>query len=99
MCGIAGAIDASRDRAAARVRLINDAQQPRGPDHGVLPRVSGFTEGNTRLAIQDPSPAGNQPFVSVDGCYHGVFNGEICNYRELVKRDGLAVQPRDVGRQ
>ena len=92
MCGIAGAIDVFRDRAAARVRLINDAQQHRGPDHGVLARVSGFTLGNTRLAIQDPGPAGNQPFVSVDGRYHCVFNGEIYNYRELVRRHGLAVR-------
>ena len=91
MCGIAGAIDASTDRAAARVRLINDPQQHRGPDHRVLARVSGFTLGDTRLAIQDPGPAGNQPFVSVDGRYHGVFNGKIYNYRELVKRYGLAV--------
>ena len=60
MCGIAGAIDASRDRAAARVRLINDAQQHRGPDHGVLARVSGFALGKTRLAVQDPGPAGNR---------------------------------------
>ena len=92
MCGVAGAIDASRDRAAARVRLINDAQRHRGPDHGALARVSGFTLGNTRLAIQDPGPAGNQPFVSVDGRYHCVFNGEIYNHRELVRRYELPVR-------
>jgi asparagine synthase (glutamine-hydrolysing) len=92
MCGIAGAIDASRDRAAVRVRLINNAQQHRGPDHGVVAHINGFTLGNTRLAIQDPGPAGNQPFVSVDGRYHCVFNGEIYNHRELVRRYGLAVR-------
>ena len=92
LCGIAGAIDASRDRAAVRVRLINDAQQHRGPDHGVLAHVSGLTLGNTRLAIQDPGPAGNQPFVSPNDRYHCVFNGEIYNHRELVRRHGLTVR-------
>jgi asparagine synthase (glutamine-hydrolysing) len=89
MCGIAGAIDVAADRAAARVRLLNEAQSHRGPDHSVLARVGAFTLGNTRLAIQDPSPAGNQPFESADGRYHCVFNGEIYNYRRLVERYGL----------
>jgi asparagine synthase (glutamine-hydrolysing) len=92
MCGIAGAADAVADRAAARVGLLNEEQRHRGPDHAVVTRVSGFTLGNTRLAIQDPGPAGNQPFVSSDGRYHCVFNGEIYNHRDLVKRYGLAVR-------
>lgn len=92
MCGIAGAIDASADRAGARVSLLNEAQRHRGPDHNVVARVSGFTLGNTRLAIQDPSPTGNQPFVSADGRYRCVFNGEIYNHKALVKRYGLPVR-------
>ena len=48
--------------------------------------IGAFTLGNSRLAIQDPSPAGNQPFVSGDGRYHCVFNGEIYNYRQLIQR-------------
>lgn len=92
MCGIAGTIDADPDRAAARVKLLNDAQSHRGPDHSVVARVGTFTLGNTRLAIQDPGPSGNQPFVSADGRYHCVFNGEIYNHRHLVERYGLRVQ-------
>ena len=92
MCGIAGAIDASADRAGARISRLNEAQRHRGPDHNVVVRVSGFTLGNTRLAIQDPGPTGNQPFVSADGRYHCVFNGEIYNHKELVKRYGLPVR-------
>lgn len=92
MCGIAGAIDVAADRAAARVSTLNDAQGHRGPDHRVVARVGGFTLGNTRLAIQDPRPAGNQPFVSADGRYYCVFNGEIYNHRQLTERYRLPVR-------
>ena len=92
MCGIAGAIDTSAGRAAARVEKLNAAQRHRGPDHSVVITIGGFTLGNTRLAIQDPGPAGNQPFVSADHRYHCVFNGEIYNHRDLVQRYGLRVR-------
>ncbi len=92
MCGIAGTIDALAERAAARVSLLNTAQEHRGPDHGVIARAGGITLGNTRLAIQDPTPAGNQPFVSGDGQYVCVFNGEIYNHRQLAERFRLPVR-------
>lgn len=92
MCGITGAIDKSAERAARFVSRLNEAQRHRGPDHAVAARASIFTLGNTRLAIQDPGPAGNQPFVSPDGRYHCVFNGEIYNHQELVHRYGLPVR-------
>jgi asparagine synthase (glutamine-hydrolysing) len=45
---------------------------------------SGFIEfGFQRLAIIDLSPEANQPFVSQDGRFVLVFNGEIYNYIEL----------------
>ena len=92
MCGIAGAVDGTGVRAAARVSRLNDAQEHRGPDHKVVTTVGLFTIGNTRLAIQDPGPAGNQPFVSADGRYYCVFNGEIYNYRNLIDRYNLRVR-------
>ena len=92
MCGIAGTIDTVAERAVARVRLLNGGQTHRGPDHSVIARAGGITLGNTRLAIQDPTPAGNQPFVSADGRYTCVFNGEIYNHREIVKRFRLPVR-------
>jgi len=92
MCGIAGTIDTTAERALERVSLFNDAQTHRGPDHSVIARVAGITLGNTRLAIQDPTPAGNQPFVSADGRYTCVFNGEIYNHRQLVERFRLPVR-------
>jgi asparagine synthase (glutamine-hydrolysing) len=92
MCGIAGTIDANENRAQARVGMLNQLQGHRGPDHSVLTRVGVFTLGNTRLAIQDPGPAGNQPFSSADGRYHVVFNGEIYNHRRLVERYQIPVR-------
>lgn len=85
MCGIAGTIDTIEGRAGARVAKLNESQQHRGPDHSVITRIGSFTLGNTRLAIQDPGPSGNQPFVSSDGRYQCVFNGEIYNHRHLVE--------------
>jgi asparagine synthase (glutamine-hydrolysing) len=92
VCGIAGAIDKYAIRAVARVTALNDAQEHRGPDHKVVTTVGAFTIGNTRLAIQDPGPAANQPFSSPDGRYRCVFNGEIYNYRQLVERYNLPVR-------
>jgi asparagine synthase (glutamine-hydrolysing) len=47
------------------------------------------TLANTRLAIRDPSPAGNQPFESHDRSVVVVFNGEIYNADELAKVNGI----------
>lgn len=92
MCGIAGAIDTEAGRAIAQVGMLNDSQGHRGPDHSVVRSVGVFTLGNTRLAVQDPTPAGNQPFISADRRYHCVFNGEIYNYRRLIERYQLPVR-------
>ncbi len=46
-------------------------------------RLDGVAMGHRRLSIVDLSSAGRQPFVSGDGRYRMVYNGEIYNYREL----------------
>lgn len=92
MCGITGGSGTAADGTLARVHALNDAQLHRGPDHRIVTQVGRFILGNTRLAIQDPGPSGNQPFVSEDGRYHCVFNGEIYNYRQLVDRFSLNVR-------
>ncbi|HUF61734.1 MAG TPA: asparagine synthase (glutamine-hydrolyzing) [Verrucomicrobiales bacterium] len=46
-------------------------------------RLDGVAMGHRRLSIVDLSSAGRQPFVSGDGRYWMVYNGEIYNYREL----------------
>lgn len=62
--------------------------QHRGPDNSqlVFTNVSNTSVllGSHRLALNDLSPAGNQPF-NLDGISL-VCNGEIYNYRELVEK-------------
>jgi asparagine synthase (glutamine-hydrolysing) len=91
MCGIAGAIDQQGDVGDGWVRAINDAQVHRGPDDAVALRCGGFVLGNTRLAILDTSPAGNQPFADPAGRFIAVLNGEIYNYLELIDEHQLDV--------
>jgi len=71
------------------VEGINRLQSHRGPDHAVVVDAGPGVLANTRLAIQDPRPEGNQPFRSADGRYVCVFNGEIYNYRELIAEHRL----------
>ncbi len=71
-----------------------DAMAHRGPDGaGVWDGAGGqVILGHRRLAIIDLSPAAAQPFVSTDGRYALVYNGEIYNYRELrgeLEREGV----------
>ncbi len=59
----------------------------RGPDaagHRIVELPQGSAElFTTRLAIQDLSDAGSQPFRSADGRFTLVYNGEIYNYPQL----------------
>ncbi|MGI8807499.1 MAG: asparagine synthetase B family protein [Acidimicrobiales bacterium] len=91
MFGIAGAIDRAGDDGEAWVRTINRSQAHRGPDDAVSVRHGAFALGNTRLAILDPTDAGNQPFDDPEGRYVAVLNGELYNYVELIEQFRLDV--------
>jgi len=81
MCGITGAIglhDCPKERL---LKLI----EHRGPDSNGWFEEDGIFLGHTRLAIQDLSENGNQPFFSHDGRYVIIFNGEIYNHFEIRK--------------
>ena len=80
MCGIYGVVGRWNQpeiglRAIAR----------RGPD-GVdrwTDREAGCFLGHRRLAILDPSSAGDQPMISPDGRIVMIYNGEIYNFPAL----------------
>lgn len=93
MCGIAGVIGASSERVHL-ASTINASQVHRGPDASVVVELDHAVLASTRLAIQDPTPAGNQPFRSLDGRHVVVFNGELYNHRELATQHGLELRSR-----
>lgn len=85
MCGIAGIVtlDPSKDLRPAMGEMLK-AQAHRGPDHsGMYQADTNVLLGHNRLSIIDLSSEADQPFVSADGRYALVFNGEIYNYLEL----------------
>lgn len=64
----------------------------RGPEHSgyfVTPKDLFI---HSRLRIVDSTEASDQPFVSNDGNFAIVFNGEIYNHRELAKRHALGLR-------
>lgn len=89
MCGIVGSLSPTGAIGTDVVAELNAGQLHRGPDDQVVTSLGPFVVGNTRLAIQDPTPEGNQPFVDPTGRYTVVFNGELYNFRELVREHGL----------
>ena len=91
MCGICGVWEYGTANARIDIALVErmrDTMPHRGPDDtGALILDAGrLGLGFRRLAIVDPSPAGNQP---MRGCAEQsvwiVFNGEIYNHAELRK--------------
>jgi asparagine synthase (glutamine-hydrolysing) len=92
MCGIAGCVAArgtTPDRAA--LDRMARALEHRGPDGD-----GTCVEGNVglvhrRLAIVDPTPAGDQPMSDAAGRWLVTYNGEVFNHMEL--RAGLPGVP------
>ena len=91
MCGIAGIWDfnngTSGDFLAKEVNDMAKNIKSRGPDSfGCwIDEKIGIALSHRRLAIQDLSKNGHQPFLSQSGRYVIVFNGEIYNHKLLRK--------------
>jgi asparagine synthase (glutamine-hydrolysing) len=86
MCGINGIIrlaPGSPPIDRDEVIRTRNAMTSRGPDDAgawISPHAS---LASRRLAIQDLSEAGRQPFATPEGRFLIVMNGEIYNFREL----------------
>lgn len=97
MCGINGILHLQSQRKVDERILVKmrDSLEHRGPDdQGVfLDNNIGF--GHRRLSILDVSAAGHQPFLSENGRYSMVYNGEIYNYKEFypeLKSNGFDIR-------
>jgi asparagine synthase (glutamine-hydrolysing) len=91
MCGVTGVFAyhyAAPPADAAELRAIRDHMAARGPDGPGewLDPAGRVALGHRRLAIIDPTPAGNQPMASADGGTVISFSGEIYNHAELRTR-------------
>ena len=82
MCGILGSNFLSNNFEEALENLNN-----RGPDFSFSLKIKNKEFGHTRLAIIDLDSEANQPMVFDDILI--VFNGEIYNYKELIKEEDL----------
>ncbi len=84
MCGILGIISGRSDHELdmETVLAMRDTMTDRGPDGAGVFREANVTLGHRRLAIRD-AENGHQPWISQNGRFAIVYNGEIYNDQEL----------------
>ena len=83
MCGISG-YWGSDQRIAAQLAPSLDTLHHRGPNDRGTHVTTDVSMGMTRLSVIDLE-GGRQPVYNEDGSIAVVFNGEIYNYRELMR--------------
>ncbi|MDI5950587.1 asparagine synthase (glutamine-hydrolyzing) [Flavobacterium yafengii] len=97
MCGINGILHLqSQKKVDERILIkMRDSLEHRGPDDKGLFIENNIGFGHRRLSILDISLAGHQPFLSEDGRYVLVYNGEIYNFKEFyseLKSNGFDIR-------
>jgi len=88
MCGIAGFIGEDR----SKIEQMTACLVHRGPDGNAVWTGSGASLGQARLAILDPTPAGDQPMWNESKTIIITYNGEIFNYRRLRESEDLTTK-------
>lgn len=84
MCGIAGILHLDSAPVSLPIlRRMTDVLAHRGPDGEGFFTSGPIGLGHRRLAIIDPSPAGQQPMGTEDGSVVITYNGEVYNFWEL----------------
>src|SRR4051812_31518110 len=84
MCGICGIASAQAPLDIDRLRAMSQTLVHRGPDSEGLHTAERVGIAARRLAIIDLT-GGDQPIANEDGSVVVVQNGEIYNYRELMR--------------
>ena len=97
MCGINGILHLqSQKKVDERILTkMRDSLEHRGPDDKGLFIENNIGLGHRRLSILDVSAAGHQPFLSEDGRYVMVYNGEIYNFKDFypeLKTNGFHIR-------
>ena len=87
MCGILFATSPSIRHEQFEAAL--DLMSFRGPDSTGIRKLSECWLGHKRLKIRDLDDRSNQPFISKDGRYALIYNGEIYNTSELISSYNL----------
>src|SRR5664280_215388 len=83
MCGIAGAFGRTALGHDPLVNSLLTAMHHRGPDARGVSSGGWHVLGHNRLAINDLSPSGEQPFKSASGTVACMYNGELYNHCDL----------------
>ena len=97
MCGINGILHLQSQKKVDEYILtkMRDSLEHRGPDDKGLFIENNIGLGHRRLSILDVSSAGHQPFLSDDGRYVMVYNGEIYNFKDFypeLKTNGFDIR-------
>lgn len=96
MCGINGIFHLNNKQVDQNQLIkMRDILEHRGPDDFGIYIDKTIGLGHRRLSIIDTSKAGHQPFISDNGRYIIVFNGEIYNYQSFypeLKNKGIALK-------
>ena len=97
MCGINGIMHLqSQKKVDERILTkMRDSLEHRGPDDKGLFIENNIGLGHRRLSIIDVTSAGHQPFLSDEGRYVMVFNGEIYNFKDFypeLRSNGLEIK-------
>ncbi len=97
MCGINGMLHLQSQKKIDERLLVKmrDSLEHRGPDDKGLFIENNIGLGHRRLSILDVSLAGHQPFLSEDGRYALIYNGEIYNFKEFypeLKSNGFDIR-------
>ena len=97
MCGINGILHLQSQKKVDERLLtkMRDTLKHRGPDDKGLFIENNLGLGHRRLSVLDVSEAGHQPFLSENGRYVMVYNGEIYNFKDFypeLRTNGFAIK-------